>query len=179
MFEGPVRGARPQGARSACDGRTDDGGRSPRWTDRSGSPGVHTGTGTEALVPASTWLVLPHLPKTVPGTFPWRPAATHHARFASRAPAVRRGHGPKVASAPLHRRTSLRGRTMGDHPSIVRRLPRRTRWTEAQGTRQQRPEDRPLPCSGEPRWGARPDGAWFLVASYQLASFRLRRFSRP
>jgi hypothetical protein len=56
---------------------------------------------------------------------------------------------------------------MGDPPSIVRRLPRQERRAEARCGRHRRPEDRPLPCSEESRWGARPDGAWFLVASFQ------------
>jgi hypothetical protein len=105
-------------------------------------------------------------PKANARTIPWRPASTHRVRSAASPPLTRRRRTPKGTSAPSHRQASPRDRTMGDPPSFVRRLPRRPRWAEARHARQRRPEDRPHRCSGEPRWSARSDGAWFLVASY-------------
>lgn len=78
---------------------------------------------------------------------------------------TRCGHSPKGATTPFRRRDSVWGRTMGERPSVARRPPGRPRRAEARCDRRRKPKDRPRRSSEEDRRGARPDGAWLLVAS--------------
>jgi len=118
-------------------------------------------------------------PKTGADVIPWRPASTHRVQSLARPSVTRRGRSPEGASAPIHRRTSPRGWTMGDRPSVLRQLPRRKCRTEARFVRRRKPEDRALPCSEEPRGVHVPMGSGSSSRASKLASFRLRRFSRP
>jgi hypothetical protein len=79
---------------------------------------------------------------------------------------IRCGHSPKGASTPSRRLGSVQGRTMGERPSVARRLPGRPRRAKARHDRRWRPKNRPRRSSKEDRRGARPDGAWLLVASF-------------
>jgi len=91
-----------------------------------------------------------------------RPIASRPARAP---PSSRRACSPRGAIAPSRLRDPVQLGPWG-HPPGNRQLPSRTRWAEAHHDRRWGPEDRPRRSSGEDRRGARPDGAWLLVASF-------------
>ena len=89
-------------------------------------------------------------------------------------PAAGPGRSPEGASLLCCHRIPLRGRTKDGRPSVVRRFLHSPYRAEARCGRLRRPVlDRPRLPSEEENRGARPEWAWFLVASFQA------RFAPP